>query len=400
MRDHKVVAMPENLEPRVNVEEFVLSQDMKEPPKSRRSMTLGNQGRSNPRKSMSPGRRRVSRSRDIVQEVYDRMGVNYVRGQNSVEFFDSNGSITINSETKMVTQSSTRISSNISNVSSVIASNVPRASEIPNHQQTTKQKTTGGSRNDNAQSLSVDTRNDEDAGSSDTNKAQDEERDERQSIRSTRSVKSMLSAFGGGKSVGSRNSFFQLESPSPSLQKTSYKAPPKFVIATPGEMVGEKIIDCRNANDVDANMSIISFDESHWASRHQQHQEEEQSKVTGNGEFRSRRTSGQLSLTNTQSSNAPHNGTQATIDNSGTKDLNDETINRIVEEKLQAKIAELNASFEEKLRQVEKRTNRRLKEIELKLKPAAIESVGRNHFDSSSKTPRGRHSFAFEKHRL
>jgi hypothetical protein len=48
----------------------------------------------------SPARTPISRSRDIVQEVYDRMGVNYVRGQSTYEFDDSKGSLLVCSGTK------------------------------------------------------------------------------------------------------------------------------------------------------------------------------------------------------------------------------------------------------------------------------------------------------------
>jgi hypothetical protein len=56
----------------------------------------------------SPARTPASRSRDIVQEVYDRMGVNYVRGQSTFEFDDSKSSISIHSGTKSVTKSPSR----------------------------------------------------------------------------------------------------------------------------------------------------------------------------------------------------------------------------------------------------------------------------------------------------
>ena len=60
----------------------------------------------------SPGRAPGSRSRDIVQEVYDRMGVNYVRGQSCIEFDDSKSTISIHSQTKSVTKSPSRSRAN------------------------------------------------------------------------------------------------------------------------------------------------------------------------------------------------------------------------------------------------------------------------------------------------
>lgn len=338
---------PENLEPRVNVAEFLLAQHSKPSPKSRRSITPGRQANTNFHHSNSPRRRHVSGSRDIVQEVYDRMGVNYVRGQNSVEICDSDGPISTNSE--------------ISKVSHTTASNVSRAGVSTDF---VKQRSSSFGKR--GQSLSINTRNE----------VHDEDRDDYHSTRSTRSVKSLMSAFSGGKSVASRN-FPELRSPS--IQKNVFKSTPKYVNTTPGEEVREKIIACRDS-DMDANMSVISTDESQWTGRKQQHQEEEEKiQASRNGDFRGRRASFQTSTSDAKSTVAakPHNAAQAmsktsndlssTINDISPTGLRDETINKIIEEKLQAKIAELNLSFEENFRRLEEHTNRRLEEIELKL---------------------------------
>jgi hypothetical protein len=62
----------------------------------------------------SPARTPASRSRDIVQEVYDRMGVNFVRGRSSIELDDSKSVISIHSVTKNVTKSPSRRRSDMS----------------------------------------------------------------------------------------------------------------------------------------------------------------------------------------------------------------------------------------------------------------------------------------------
>jgi len=207
--------------------------------------------------------------------------------------------------------------------------------------------------------------------------------------------------FGGGKSVASRYSSSCLEYPS--TQKNSYKSPPKYVNATPND--GDKITDCRNDNDMDANMSIVSIDETQWVSRRQQ--------ASRQGESPSRRTSFQTSKSNckvassflaaissptthdAQATSRTSNDRPLAIGSSSTSKndnvliegppsdspnsdcnngLNDETINKIIEEKLQAKLAVLNASFEGKLRRVEMDTNARLEEMEIKLKTKLMES--------------------------
>jgi hypothetical protein len=61
----------------------------------------------------SPARTPASRSRDIVQEVYDRMGVNFVRGRSSIELDDSKSVISIHSGTKSVTKSPSRRRSDV-----------------------------------------------------------------------------------------------------------------------------------------------------------------------------------------------------------------------------------------------------------------------------------------------
>lgn len=208
MKDNKaVVAMPEHLQrTRVNVAEFARSQDRKEPPKLRRPLTRNSTETTHSlRTSKSPGGRCMSSSRDIVQEVYDRMGVNYVRGQSSSGIYDSNGSFSANSE--------------ISKLSNSLSSNVSRATGVPNRA---------------FQSPSLETRNDDkDEGNEDFQGPQ--------SCRSSRSVKSLMSAFGGGKSVVSAKSV---------APKDSFQAP-GFVDT------GE--IECRDDGDMDGTMSVISL---------------------------------------------------------------------------------------------------------------------------------------------
>ena len=71
--------------------------------------------KTSPPRAATPGRDRQkspgrtgSRSRDIVQEVYDRMGVNYKRGQSTFELDDNNSIISIHSATKSVSKSPSR----------------------------------------------------------------------------------------------------------------------------------------------------------------------------------------------------------------------------------------------------------------------------------------------------
>jgi hypothetical protein len=300
MKDHKVVAMPkpESLERLVNVAEFKKSQDRKEPPKliSRRPIVPGG-GQTTKRQfnhSKSPRRRRLSNSRDIVQEVYDRMGVNYVRGQNSAEL-------------------------------SVKATGV----STEKAKQSSPYKT-------QSQSLSVETRND----------ATEEDRDERKSVRSTRSVKSLMSAFGGGKSVASAKS----------VANRNVSHGVEYVDTTPGDGVREKIIDCRDDGDMDGTMSLISLDESQWTNRRQQQmrQEEEREPQASRGSFQNSKPSPKATL-------KPSNGNSSA-------GFSEEMIDKIIEERLQAKVAELESAFEEKLRRLEEQTNRRLEELERKIK--------------------------------
>lgn len=91
---HKVVAMPDHKDTTsphaISVREFVVSQQQQR----ERPLTPGR--RSGFQRPKSPGRA-VSRSRDIVQEVYDRMGVNYVRGRSSIELDDDKTTVYIQS---------------------------------------------------------------------------------------------------------------------------------------------------------------------------------------------------------------------------------------------------------------------------------------------------------------
>jgi hypothetical protein len=322
MKDHSnaVVVMPENLERRVNVADFVLSQERKEPPKLRRSFGSGRPTKANARRrSKSPRRRR---SRDIVQDVYDRIGVNYVKGQNSVE---------------QIYESS-------------MPSNVSRASEVSTTDVVTKPSKSFRKPD---RSLAIDTRSEVD----------DEERDDPKSVRSTRSVRSLMSAFGGGKSVASSKS----ASSRNKLHEMDY------VNATRVEEVREKIIECsNNDNDMDGTMSVISLDESEWMKRKQQQQGEvEKSQASRDGVNRSRQPSFQTSTSDARAKSSS-NVAQATLKtptchSSTIDDLRDGTIDKIIEIKLQARLAELNSSFEEKFRRLEERTTRRMEEMEKKL---------------------------------
>ena len=404
MKDHKVVAMPrEYLGRQVNIQDFVVVQNSKTPTYRRPVTTsTGRQGRTVNRRSKSPGKGSVSRSRDIVQEVYDRMGVNYVRGQNSIELYDNNSSISINSETKKVIQSASRYGSNASNASN--ATHCAPVRGTKKESEVIAQRSGFSSFHQKCQSLSVDTRNDQeeriDRGN---NIVQDEERNERHSTRSTRSIKSMISTFGGGKSVASRNSSYRLESPS--SRKNSYKSPPKYVHAsTPPNNDSDKIIDFRNDNNMDANMSIVSLDESQCRQQASRHEEipsrrasfqtsTTNSKVansflaaissptTGNTQATSKTSNGHslaIFTSSTKNANVPIEILQSESPNSNCNNgINHETIDKIIEEKLQAKLTVLNASFEEKLRRVDVDTKARMEEMETKLKKVFIEQSER-----------------------
>lgn len=95
---HKVVAMPP---PEVLKKHRTVNTPT-------RSLTPGRSKQRGIPRPKSPARTPASRSRDIVQEVYDRMGVNYVRGRSSVEFDDNKSTISIHSGTKSVTKSPSR----------------------------------------------------------------------------------------------------------------------------------------------------------------------------------------------------------------------------------------------------------------------------------------------------
>ena len=304
MKDNKaVVAMPEHLQrARVNVAEFARSQDRKEPPKLRRSLTRTNTETSNSlRTSKSPGRRRMNGSRDLVQEVYDRMGVNYVRGQSSSGIYDSNGSYSANSE--------------ISKLTSSVSSNVSRANGVPTR---------------SFQNLSLETRNDD----------KDDNNDDFQgpkSCRSARSVKSLMSAFGGGKSVVSAKSV---------ATKDSFQAP---------GFVDTGDIDCRDDGDMDGTMSVISL-ESNWTRGRQKMAEED----SRHGELKSFRSSKAVVSAPTKLLDSVQAEPKSSLGFSS----GDEAIDRLIEEKLQEKIAELTANFEAKFRALEEETNRRLEKLE------------------------------------
>ena len=357
MTDHKVVAMPkqENLERRFNVAEFARAQDLRQPPRSPRSPG-SRRTKLNFHHSRSPGRRRLPNSRDIVQEVYDRMGVNYVRGQNSVELNDDNGSVS----KKAVT----------SNFSYNLPSIVPKAPGIPADVDVVQPRNSCGKA---SKPLTIDTRDEVEV----------EDRQERNSVRSTRSVKSLLSAFGGGKSVssnksvGSRSNFHELESPP--YRKDSLRSKIKYVNATPSEQVKEKIIDCRNDNDIDSNMSIISLDDSQWSKKKQTQQDEDEKQPTSrSSDFQSRRASFQSSTSNgngsmahkyhnsAQSSSRTKNGDYSKAIGSSSM-VFDEAMNKMIEKKIEAKISELTSFYEEKFRRLEESTNSRLKKLEMKL---------------------------------
>lgn len=146
------------------------------------------------------GRVPVSRSRDIVQGVYDRMGVNLIRGQDSIEFYDTNSSkLLVNSETKTVDQSRNRGSFYTSNATHCYSSLTIGDD---------RSFSTAPERRIKRHSFSIDKRNDQDGSCRGI--VLEEERDGQYS---PVSVKSRISIFGGGKSVASRrNSFAHLSS--------------------------------------------------------------------------------------------------------------------------------------------------------------------------------------------
>ena len=298
----------------MNVAEFARSQDLKQPPKLRRSLTRSSiETTNNLRCSKSPGRRRTSSSRDIVQEVYDRMGVNYVRGQNSPRIYDRNTSFSANSEVSKLTTS--------------LSSNVSRAKEVST---------------ESFQNISVDTRNE----------VSDDTQD-RISSRSSRSVRSLMSVFGGGKSVASAKS----------VSSGNNFRGHAFGIANEG--VREKIIDCHDDGDMDGTMSVISL-ESHWTCKKKPHLEvEDKLKASRSRSFFQTSTSTGVAVAK------PQNIAQAVPKASDGLSDSDEAIDKFIEEKLQAKLAELTASFDEKLRLLDEETNRRLEKMEKELKDSS-----------------------------
>ena len=296
MVNKSVIAMPPGMERRFNVADFARSQDLKQPPKLRSSLTRQTSDASqasslSQRNSItsSPGRRRMSSSRDLVQEVYDRMGVNYVRGQSSSGIHDGSGSFS-NSDT------ASKVSTSVASSSIVSRTSKP--------------------------TLLVETRNEQNL----------DDRGDRKSCRSARSVKSLMSAFGGGKSVASAKS------------TDSRNGFQDYISTSPSEAVRDGIIDVRDDGDMDGTMSVISV-ESHWTNRKNQ-----------------QCSSRSVTVQRTQSTSIP----KAAKPDSAS--ISDDAIDRIIEEKLQERLAQLEASFEEKFLRLEEETNKRLEKLEKEAK--------------------------------
>jgi hypothetical protein len=444
-KSHNVVAMPprESLGS-LGVQDFQKSHDESKTPTSRRPATPSRKGR-------VP----VSRSRDIVQEVYDRMGVNLIRGQDSIEFYDNNNSkISINSETKTVDQSRDRGSFYTSNATHCYS---------PMTVGDDRSFSTAPERRIKRHSLSVDIRNDQDGSCRGI--VQEEERDgqyspvsvkSRISIfggsksiasrrnsfahlssrgivqeeeRDGRSVKSRISVFGGDKSVASRNSFAHLGSPS--SKRTSWKSPPKYIHAVSKD---ENQIDYRN--DIDANMSVVSLDESQCvngkAIRKIQTptkpkvansegvkknvpveiiQPEQNNDCSGISATESSASEEELATASkteiihgenrqsTDNASGHANNCSSTKESSsmGCNGLTSEIIDKVIEEKLQVKLTALTKSFESQLSRLEADTKTKLDAMEMKLKSTSTSMpVSESQppvVGSNSQTNRDHHSY-------
>jgi hypothetical protein len=418
-KSHSVVAMPprESLGS-LGVQDFRRSHESKTPTFRR------------PATTRRKGRVPVSRSRDIVQEVYDRMGVNLIRGQDSIEFYDNNNSkISINSETKTVDQSRDRGSFYTSNATHCYS---------PMTIGDDRSFSTAPERRIKRHSFSVDKRNDQDgscrgivleeerdgqyspvsvksrisifggsksvasrrnsfAHLSSLGIAQEEERD-------GRSAKSRISVFGGDKSVASRNSFAHMESPS--SRKTSWKSPPKYIHAVSKD---ENQIDYRN--DVDANMSVVSLDESQCVNGKvigkiqtstkpkvansqgvkknvpveilQPEQNKDCKGISATASADSEEDpataskienthGGDRQSTDNASGHATNRSSNKESTSMGYNGLTNEIIDKIIEEKLQVKLTALTKSFESQLSRLKADTMTKLDEMEVKLKSASM----------------------------
>jgi hypothetical protein len=418
-RSHIVVAMPprESLGS-LGVQDFRRSHGSKTPT-FRRPATAS-------RKERVP----VSRSRDIVQEVYDRMGVNLIRGQDSTEFYDNNNSkISINSETKTVDQSRDRGSfytSNATHCYSPLTIGDDRSFSTAPERRIKRHSFSVDKRNDQDGSCrgivleeerdgqyspvsvksrisifsggkSVDSRRNSFAHFTSRGIAQEEERD-------GRSTKSRTSVFGGDKSVVSRNSFAHMESPS--SRKTSRKSPPKYIHAVSKD---ENQIDYRN--DIDANMSVVSLDESQCMNGKtigkiqtstkpkvvnsqgvkknvpvailQPEQNNDCNGISATQSSTSRADLAAVSKTeiihgeNRQSKDdaSGHANNRSSNKESGSNGYNgltNEIIDKIIEEKLQVKLTALTKSFESQLSRLEADTKTKLDEMGVKLKSTSM----------------------------
>ncbi|KAG7363983.1 hypothetical protein IV203_037185 [Nitzschia inconspicua] len=186
----------------------------------------------------------ISRSRDIVQEVYDRMGVNYVRGQSTFEFDDKNSSILIHAGTKSVTKSPSHNRTNIrymynattettvesdarsvrSNVSSAnpayrwsssrSVSTNPQNNQVVAYPSSTRSAAASASRQQQLPSYLLDNshdyeeKDDRDGNNDDSDRRledRDEEREEEGGRQSPVSIKSKISVFSGNGGKPSAN---------------------------------------------------------------------------------------------------------------------------------------------------------------------------------------------------
>eukprot|EP00539_Tryblionella_compressa_P008618 CAMPEP_0178766616 /NCGR_PEP_ID=MMETSP0744-20121128/19167_1 /TAXON_ID=913974 /ORGANISM="Nitzschia punctata, Strain CCMP561" /LENGTH=546 /DNA_ID=CAMNT_0020422365 /DNA_START=19 /DNA_END=1659 /DNA_ORIENTATION=- len=198
-------------------------------------------------RSTSPGRSssrsRSRSSRDIVQEVYDRMGVNYVRGKSCFEFDDNKSTISIHSGTKSVTKSPSRNRANAQylhppqneSTSAPVPENPgprrPRQSQGPEatkHPVVAVPSTPGVFSQRRYSYSASDARDDQNSGDHRNRKENDDE-DDRDGRQSPVSVKSRISAFSaheGGKSESSVRAFPRSLTVSTSKQSHGY--PPKI----------------------------------------------------------------------------------------------------------------------------------------------------------------------------
>ena len=360
----------------------------------------------------SPGRAPGSRSRDIVQEVYDRMGVNYVRGQSCIEFDDSKSTISIHSQTKSVTKSPSRSRANARYLYAPPASpgrlsshSLPGENNkdlsqkqhpvvvIPNDEDGSFPSLKNQKRTSTSTFHAIDTRDDQHDTEqknvvANTNENRDDRDGDDDGRQSPVSVKSRISAFSAfGKSVtstrssrfnkkndstgsnkyhpttssqrslksGVANSFLEAISTSSKNQQQSSTA----VVPPPRQNSGRTSSTRSLIRPSDASAKSVPV-EIHPTGDSNEHGDDDLSAVSGDdfGACSSKKTHQPSSVVMYGGSNTNRN-----VNVELTKDM----VDRMIEEKLQAQFTQWNESIEKKLRQVENETKSRLDEMEKKL---------------------------------